>query len=166
MLELFLTFAGIGFLAFGGGWSVLGIIQDTVIQKGWLTRVEFKEIISVAQMTPGPVLLNTATYVGLKIHGIVGALLTTSAVLISPIIFTSLLFVFRNQIIKNKRLISALKYGVTFLIMVTLQSLLLKIDSTISLVIAFISFMFFIKTKMDPIYIILLSGIVGIIALQ
>jgi len=162
VFEVFFSFVKVGFLAFGGGWSVIGIIQNMLISKGWLTAEQFKEVISLAQMTPGPVLLNTATYVGLKLYGIWGAILNSFSILIAPLIFTSIFFYFREKISKNKRLITSLRYGVIFLIFLTLQSLTLKIDSVFQIVIAGIAFYFFIKTKIDPIYIILASGVLGI----
>lgn len=162
MFEIFFSFVKVGFLAFGGGWSVIGIIQNMLISNGWLSAEEFKEVISLAQMTPGPVLLNTATYVGLKLYGIWGAILNSFSILIAPLIFTSIFFYFREKIAKNKRLITSLRYGVIFLIFLTLQSLSLKIDNVFQIIIAGTAFYFFIKTKIDPIYIILASGVLGI----
>lgn len=162
MFEIFFSFVKVGFLAFGGGWSVIGIIQNMLISNGWLSAEEFKEVISLAQMTPGPVLLNTATYVGLKLYGIWGAILNSFSILIAPLIFTLIFFYFREKIAKNKRLITSLRYGVIFLIFLTLQSLSLKIDNVFQIIIAGTAFYFFIKTKIDPIYIILASGVLGI----
>jgi chromate transporter len=162
VFEIFFSFVKVGFLAFGGGWSVIGIIQNMLISNGWLSAEEFKEVISLAQMTPGPVLLNTATYVGLKLYGIWGAILNSFSILIAPLIFTLIFFYFREKIAKNKRLITSLRYGVIFLIFLTLQSLSLKIDNVFQIIIAGTAFYFFIKTKIDPIYIILASGVLGI----
>lgn len=161
MLKLFFEFVKIGFIAFGGGWSVIGIIQDRIVSNGWLTHSEFKEILSLAQMTPGPVVLNTATYTGLKLYGIIGAILNSFSVLIAPLTFTSLFFYFRKYIVKNKRLLNSLKFGVTFLIFTTLQSLSLKINNMYQIVLASIAFLLFLKTKIDPIFIILGCGIIG-----
>ncbi|MBO8161203.1 MAG: chromate transporter [Thermosipho sp. (in: Bacteria)] len=165
MLDIFFSFVKIGFFAFGGGWSVIGLIQDMVISNGWLTAEQFKEVISLAQMTPGPVLLNTATYVGLKLYGVWGAILNSFAILVAPIVFTSIFFYFREKLAKNKNLIMSLRFGITFLVFLTFQSLALKIDNVYQVILAFLTFMLFIKTKINPIYIILLSGVVGMLVL-
>ncbi|APT72386.1 chromate transporter [Thermosipho sp. 1063] len=159
MLKLFITFAKIGFLAFGGGWSIIGIIQNTVLSNNWLTPQQFKEILSVAQMTPGPVFLNLATYLGLKMYGIKGAILNSFSVLVAPITFTTIFFLIRNKV--SNKLINALKFGVIFLIILTIQSLALRIDNAFQIILILLAFILFTKTKIDPIYIILLSGIIG-----
>ncbi|ANQ53940.1 chromate transporter [Thermosipho affectus] len=159
MLKLFMTFAKIGFLAFGGGWSIIGIIQSTVLSNNWLTPQQFKEILSVAQMTPGPVFLNLATYLGLKMYGIKGAILNSFSVLVAPITFTTIFFLIRNKV--SNKLINALKFGVIFLIILTIQSLALRIDNAFQIILILLAFILFTKTKIDPIYIILLSGIIG-----
>ncbi|OOC35932.1 chromate transporter [Thermosipho melanesiensis] len=161
LIKVFLTFVKIGFLAFGGGWSIIGIIQNEVLSNNWLTPEQFKEILSIAQMTPGPVFLNIATYVGLKTFGLTGAILNSLAVLVAPITFTTLFFFFRNKI--SNKLISALKFGVIFLILLTIQSLALHIENFYQILITLLSLILFIKTKIDPIFIILLSGILGIV---
>ncbi|SHH28473.1 chromate transporter [Thermosipho atlanticus] len=163
MLDMFFLFVKIGFLAFGGGWSVIGIIHDTVVTKGWLTPDQFKEVISLAQMTPGPVMLNTATYIGLKLYGIWGAILNSFSILVAPIVFTSIFFYFREKISKNRKLIMSLRYGVTFLIFLTLQSLVFKIDNIYQVIIAIVAFFLFIKTKIHPLYVIFLAGVFGLI---
>ena len=64
-LQLFLTFFQIGLFGFGGGYGMLSLIQtETVVQHGWLSTVEFTNIVAISQMTPGPVGINAATYCG------------------------------------------------------------------------------------------------------
>lgn len=159
MLRVFLEFVKIGFIAFGGGWSIIGIIKDAVLSNNWLTPEQFKEILSISQMTPGPVMLNTATYVGLKMYGITGAILNSIAVLVAPITFTTLFFIVRNRL--PKEFITALKFGVIFLISITFISLLTNISSFYQILISIVAFLLFTRTKIDPIYVIFISGIIG-----
>ena len=64
-LQLFYTFFKIGLFSFGGGYSMLSVIQGEVVTKhGWLTQTEFTDIVAISQMTPGPIGINSATYVG------------------------------------------------------------------------------------------------------
>lgn len=79
ILKLILTFLKIGFFAFGGGWAVVGILKYEMIEKGILSAEEFSQAISIAQMTPGPVAINLATYTGYRYYGFTGALLNTIA---------------------------------------------------------------------------------------
>lgn len=64
-LELFYTFIKIGLFSFGGGYGMLSVIQGEVVARhGWLTAAEFTDIVAISQMTPGPIGINSATYVG------------------------------------------------------------------------------------------------------
>ena len=74
-LQLFLSFFQIGLLSFGGGYAAMPLIQGQVVQgHGWLSMSEFTDLITISQMTPGPIAVNSATFVGIKIAGIPGAL--------------------------------------------------------------------------------------------
>ena len=64
-LQLFISYLKIGFFGFGGGYAMLSLIQNEVVgQRGWLTASEFADIVAISQMTPGPIGINSATYVG------------------------------------------------------------------------------------------------------
>ena len=72
-LKLFLSFLQIGLFSFGGGYAAMPLIQDQVVsQHGWLTMTEFTDLITISQMTPGPIAVNAATFVGSKIAGVPG----------------------------------------------------------------------------------------------
>lgn len=78
-LSLFIAFLQVGAFAFGGGYAVIPMIQSVVVnQYGWLSLQEMMDIISISQMTPGPVSINTATFVGMKLAGIPGAIIATA----------------------------------------------------------------------------------------
>lgn len=93
ILELFHTFLIIGAGAFGGGIAAVSLIIHEVVQKqGWLTAAQMNEVIAIAQMTPGPIAINSATFVGYRIGGIPGAAAATLAV-ITPAILALSVFV-------------------------------------------------------------------------
>ena len=74
LIQLFGVFARIGAVTFGGGYAMVSLIERELSDRGWLSAAEFADIVAVSQMTPGPLALNVATYVGRQIAGIPGAL--------------------------------------------------------------------------------------------
>mgnify|MGYP001321626174 CR=1 FL=1 len=97
-LKLFLSFIQIGLFSIGGGYAALPLIQNQVVDvHGWLTLSEFVDVISIAEMTPGPIAVNSATFVGIKIAGIVGAVVATAGcILPSCVIVLSLAFLYQK----------------------------------------------------------------------
>ncbi len=91
-LELFLSFLQIGLFSFGGGYAALPLIQGQVVtEHGWLTMKEFTDLITISQMTPGPIAVNSATFVGIKIAGIPGALAATLGCILPSCIIVTVL---------------------------------------------------------------------------
>ena len=77
-LQLFCSFFKIGLLSFGGGYAAMPLIQNEVVEaRHWLTMPEFTDLITISQMTPGPIALNSPTFVGFRLAGIPGALVAT-----------------------------------------------------------------------------------------
>lgn len=77
-LQLFWAFVQIGLFSIGGGYAALPLIQSQVVEQfGWLSLSEFTDILTIAEMTPGPIALNAATFVGIRMGGIPGALIAT-----------------------------------------------------------------------------------------
>lgn len=77
-LKLFWSFFQIGLFSIGGGYAALPLIQERIVEiNGWLNLEEFADVITISQMTPGPIALNAATFVGIQIAGIPGAILAT-----------------------------------------------------------------------------------------
>ena len=86
-LQLFISFFKIGLFGFGGGLAILSLIQMEVEQYGWMTQQEFVDVVAVSQVTPGPIGINCATYVGYTATGTVwGSLLTTFAIILPSLI--------------------------------------------------------------------------------
>ena len=86
-LQLFLSFLKIGLFGFGGGLAIFSLIQHEVEQYGWMTQEEFVDILAISQVTPGPIGINCATYVGYTATGNVwGSLLATTAIIIPSLI--------------------------------------------------------------------------------
>lgn len=85
-LQLFISFFKIGLFGFGGGLAILSLIQMEVEQYGWMTQQEFVDIVAVSQVTPGPIGINCATYVGYTVGGIWGSVLSTFAIVFPSLI--------------------------------------------------------------------------------
>lgn len=85
-LQLFLSFFKIGLFGFGGGLAILSLIQMEVEQYGWMSQQEFVDIVAVSQVTPGPIGINCATYVGYTTAGLWGSVIATSAIILPSLI--------------------------------------------------------------------------------
>lgn len=92
LLQLFFSFFQIGLFSFGGGYAAMPVIQNQVVtMHGWLSINEFTNLITISQMTPGPIAINSATFVGLKIAGIQGAIVATIGCILPSCFIVSLL---------------------------------------------------------------------------
>ena len=91
-LQLFLSFLQIGALSFGGGYAAMPLIQAQIVTNhGWLSMSEFTDLVTIAEMTPGPIAVNSATFVGTKIGGVPGALVATAGCILPACILVTLI---------------------------------------------------------------------------
>lgn len=85
--QLFIAFMRVGLLGFGGGMAIISLIRGEVLEHGWMTDQEFVDIVAISQMTPGPIGMNCATYVGYTATGSVwGSLLASVAIILPSLI--------------------------------------------------------------------------------
>ena len=90
--ELFLTFAKVGVMTFGGGMAMLPILQREVVEnKGWATDEELTDYFAIGQCTPGIIAVNTATFIGQKIRGIAGGIMATLGLVFPSVVIISIL---------------------------------------------------------------------------
>ena len=90
--ELFLSFLQIGLFSIGGGYAAIPLIQSQVVEKhAWLSMAEFTDLVTIAEMTPGPIAVNSATFVGIRIAGFGGAVVATLACILPSLVIVSLL---------------------------------------------------------------------------
>lgn len=117
--QLFISYLKIGFFGFGGGYAMLSLIQnEIVVRHGWMTGSEFADIVAVSQITPGPIAINSATYVGYTVGaqagtvwgGLLGAAIATVAVCLPALTIMLLLTHFFMRL-KNNRLIEGAMRG-------------------------------------------------------
>ena len=100
-LELFLGFLYVGCFAFGGAYGAIPLIRDVVLNYGWLTEEELTYMIAVSESTPGPIMVNLATYVGSTQAGFFGSLLATTAVVIPSFVIMLLITAVLKHTIKQ-----------------------------------------------------------------
>lgn len=172
-LQLFWAYLKIGIFGFGGGYAMLSMIQFEVVDHyGWMTIEEFADIVALSQMTPGPVGINIATFTGYTVGGIWGSLLASfSLVMPSLLLLVFVLkFLFKNKenyIVKTT--LSSMKPVIAGLIFVAALQMMNTSNFTdfglhqnnISVIICAVTFIAVFWAKINPILMILASGLVG-----
>ena len=97
-IQLFLSFLQIGLFSVGGGYAAIPLVQSLIVERqGWITMTEFTNLITIAEMTPGPIAVNSATFVGIRIAGLPGAVAATwGCIFPSCIIVSVLAYIYRR----------------------------------------------------------------------
>lgn len=168
LLKLYLAFLKIGTFGFGGGYAMLPLIQREIVDNNaWLSQTDFMDIIGISQMTPGPIAINAATFVGFKTGGILGSVLSTLGVVTTSFILISFANYFFNKFKNSKILANALKgmrpalIGLIISVFITLSYESYR--DLYSLIIAAIIGFLLYKTKIHPILIIVIAALLGIL---
>jgi len=174
-LELFLTFFKIGAFTFGGGYTMLPLIQSEVLSLGWLTEDELVNFIAVSESTPGPFAINIATYTGTTIGGVFGAICATLGVVLPSFIIILIVARFFEKF-RTSSFVKGIMTGLKPAVIGLIAAALISIGKTVLFPSGFlISLSFFISigifaisavlafTKKHPILIILSSAILGIV---
>lgn len=91
LLELFLVFFKLGLFTFGGGYAMIPLISDEVVNRGWATETEIMNLIAVSESTPGPIAINMATFIGASQGGLLGAVIATLGVVLPAFIIILLI---------------------------------------------------------------------------
>ena len=172
-LRLFLTFFKIGLFTFGGGYSMISIIQNECIEKKkWTTYDEFLNCVALAESTPGPIAINTATYIGFKVAGFWGSFFATLGVTIPSFIIIFIISLFFNNLLEIEVIAHAfqgIKICVALLIMSAGVKMFIKAEKKpIPLIIIFATFTAMIlidvfAINFSSIFIILIGAALGIL---
>lgn len=177
-LQLFYTFFKIGLFGFGGGYAMLSMIQGEVVtQYGWLSSQEFTDIVAISQMTPGPIGINAATYVGYTASGNVwGSVIATFAVVLPSFILMLTISKFFLKYQKHPVVESVFK-GLRPAVVGLLASAALVLMNTenfgspstdtysfvVSVILFLIAFIGTRKFRINPIFMIVACGIAGLL---
>lgn len=167
-ITLFLIFMKIGLFAFGGGYAILPLIEKEVVYNmRWLTHEEFLNVVTISQLTPGPIAINAATFVGYKEGGLLGAITSTIGVCLPPVILVLIVIRFLKKFETNtvvNRVIKGLRPAVIALIASAAYSIITGggIKDIKGVIIAITSFLLIRSRKLDPILVLILAGVSGI----
>ena len=179
-LELFLGFLKVGLFSFGGAYGAIPLIRDVVLSYGWMDDEMVSYMIAVSESTPGPIMVNMATYVGSNQAGFIGACLATLAVVLPSFIVILLVTALLKTALKNKYVaatIRGLKPCVIGIVLATgafmvfencfgaVSSMNVDVRAmimTATLAAIMLGFKFITKKKLSPIILIVISAVMGI----
>lgn len=180
-LDLFLGFLKVGCFAFGGAYGAIPLIRDVVISYGWLDDEMLTYMIAVSESTPGPIMVNIATFIGSSQAGFWGAVVATLAVILPAFVIILLITALLGNVLKNKYLqavLNGLKPCAIGIVLATgiymavgncfgtITDAKINMQATIVTVVllaAMIGYKRVAKKKLSPIMLIMLSAVVGIV---
>ncbi len=172
--ELFKTFFIIGLISFGGGYAMIPVIELEVTAHDWMTIQEFTDIIAIAGMSPGPIATNSAIFVGYQTAGFFGAVVSALGMILPSLFIILIISVFFAKINKHRAVQSAF-YGLRPIIvgLIVYAAIKFAISNqllgsislhTVSLLCIFsFSLLALIKFRVHPAFVIMISGVVGVI---
>lgn len=178
LITLFISFLQVGLFSIGGGYAAIPLIQEqAVIIHKWLTMKEFIDLITIAEMTPGPIAINSATFVGTKVYGFVGAIVATLGSITPSIIIVTVLAMiyykyketsFLKNILKCLRptvvaLIASAGIGILIQVVFKLGVISITQIDYIGLVLFIIALFVLKKYKMNPIITMVSCGIISMV---
>ena len=169
-LKLIWAYLKIGLFGFGGGYAMLALIEREVVTPGWITEQMFTDIVAISQMTPGPIGINSATYIGYVVTGsVLGSIVTTVTVMLPSF----LLVLYASHFIRRHKASAIIKgvfAGLRPVVIGLIASAALLLmnrqnfpDNTWSILIGVASFLLVYFTKIHPIFIICLAGVAGLV---
>lgn len=174
ILTLFLSFFKIGAFTFGGGYAMLSLLENEFVEKkGWLTKEEFLDLVAIAESTPGPIAINSATFIGYKTAGVLGSAFATLGVVLPSFIIIYIISLFLDKFLTLTIVENAFK-GIQACVVYLIGSTGLKlfkqmekkplpIAIMVSVLICMITFSLF-AIKFSSIIYILIAGALGVIA--
>ena len=170
-LELFLSIFKIGTFTFGGGYAMIPLIEEeVVVNKGWISKEEFLDILVVSQSLPGALAVNTSVFLGYKIGGFIGAMVALLAVILPSFLIILIIAVFFMKFRDNYYVNAAFK-GITaavpMLVLIGAISLSKGLEKNIrtliTIIVGIIALAFF---NIHPVLVIIISGLYGVIFLK
>lgn len=166
LIQACISFLKIGAFSFGGGYAVVAFIQREVVEgHGWISPEDFVNIVAIAEMTPGPIAVNSSTFVGYKIFGVLGGILCSASTLAIPFILALIVAIYFSKFKDNvylKNVLSGIRPAVIGLIAASCLSVGKISFETWHSVIFFAVALFMVwKCKINPIITLITCGVLG-----
>jgi len=167
-VELFLSFFRIGLFTFGGGYAMLPMLQKEVVEKhGWVTEDDILDYYAIGQCTPGVIAVNTATFVGEHIAGVLGSAVATIAVVFPSLIIITLISsilqtVSQYTVVQNA--LAGIRVGVAALIVVSVAKLFKKgVKDLLGYIVFAVSLLAIVIFDVSPIWLVLAAVLIGVV---
>ena len=169
LFDLFWTFCKVGALTFGGGYAMLPLIQREIVEnKKWSTEKEILDYYAVGQCTPGVIAVNTATFIGYKLRGIIGGIVATLGVIFPSIVIILIIATFLQNFADLAIVQSAfagIRVAVVALIITTVVKLIKSsIKDYLGVIIAIIAFVISAFIGLSPVYVVIAAALTGFIS--
>ena len=172
LLQLFLSFLKIGAFTFGGGYAMIALLENEFVsRKKWIDKTDFLDILAVSESTPGPIAVNTATYIGYKVAGVIGSLLATLAVCLPSFVIIFIISLFFDKFLALtwvQYAFRGIQVAVVYLIASAGIKLFKGLEKTpFSVIIAVLVFAAYITlsvlaVRFSTVFYILISGVLGL----
>lgn len=158
-LQLFLEFLKIGLFTFGGGYAMIPLIKETVFKYGWINEDHFLDMIGLSEVTPGPIAINMATFIGNEQGGFLGAVLATIGVILPAFIIMLVISILLKKFMKN-RFVQASLGGVKSVAIALIASSALILLSDLLFPISLVNNQFSISFNLDylKIFVLIIAG--------
>lgn len=168
LVQLYIAFLKIGLFSIGGGYVMLPLIQREIIDAhAWLTLTEFVDILAIAEMTPGPVAINSATFIGYRIGGVLGSVFATAGVVTPSVILMILAATLLDRFYEN-RWVQAAFFGLRPAVIALIAGAAIFVARAAfvdipSLLFGVAAFAILVFTRLHPILVLGLSALAGIL---
>ena len=178
LLEILFTFMQIGLLSFGGGYASIGLVERQVVEvKHWMTYAEFADVITIDELTPGPIAINIATFVGTKVAGVAGAIIATFGNIL-PSFIIAMIMVKLYARYKNMKGVEGALNGLKSMVVAMISSTTISLIMTalfhglgisienfdyVAVILFAVALFMLRKYKTSPIIIMLGCGLAGLI---
>ena len=157
LFDLFWTFCKIGALTFGGGYAMLPLIQREIVEnKKWSTEKEILDYYAVGQCTPGVIAVNTATFIGYKLKGIIGGIIATLGVVFPSLIIILIIAAFLQNF-ADLAIVQSAFAGIRVAVVALIKDYLCAI-------VAILAFIISAFLGLSPVYVVIAAGLTGFIA--
>ena len=158
-LYLFLEFFKVGLFTFGGGYAMIPLIKEVVLTRGWMDEAHFIDMIGLSEVTPGPIAINMATFIGSEQGGILGSAIATIGVILPAFIIMLLISILLKKFMKN-RFVQASLNGIKFVAIALISSSAIILLSDVLFPYTYVNGSFSVAPNLDyiKVFVLIIAG--------